>query len=345
MNISLDKICFALGLTLIFAGFALAQSERETGLKLYAEGRNKEAVAALEKASRQAKNDAEVWNALGLAYTKDENVKKAIKSFEKAVEISPQSAVYQTNLAYAYLLNNKFDKTQSAATKAIELDPKNATAYYLRGSASIWEGKPDEAIADAEKAIGYNADYALAYVLKSDALLANFGRRVGGGAKPIDEIDLLRQASDVLEFCLKNCRNNAQTEIQQKRLEPLKIFYNYFSKNRDAVINQTPVGEVSQTPTPPVAPDPNFTPLKILKKSPASYTNFARENGINGTVRIVVLFSETGRVTHTLIVKSLGGGLDENAANAARSIKFEPARKNGKPISQIKILEYSFNTR
>lgn len=345
MKIWLDKICFALGLTLIFAGFAFAQSERENGLKLYAEGKNKEAVAALEKASKQAKNDAEVWNALGLAYTKGENVKKAIKSFEKAVEISPQNAVYQTNLAYAYLLNGKFDKTQSAATKAIELDPKNATAFYLRGSASIWEGKPDEAIADADRAIGYNADYALAYVLKSDAMLANFGRRVSGGAKTIDEIGLLKQASDVLELCLKNCRDNAQTEIQQKRLEPLKIFYNYFSKNRDAVINQTPVGEVSQMPTLPVAPDPNFTPLKLLSKPRASYTDSARQAGVRGIIKLVVLFGDSGRVTHTLMLKGLSHGLNENAVNAARSIKFEPARKNGQPISQIKIVEYSFEFR
>ena len=57
---------------------------------------------------------------------------------------------------------------------------------------------------------------------------------------------------------------------------------------------------------------------------------------------MAVFFSESGRVTHTLILKGLGGGLNENAVKAARQIKFEPATKDGKPFSQIKILEYSF---
>ncbi len=337
------KYILSIAYVLSFAVFAFAQTDREKEIELYQQGKNKEAVSVLEKASKQNKSDAQIWNFLGLAYTKEEELKKAVKAFEKAVSFEPQNANYRTNLAYAYFLNNKLDKAQSESTKAVEINPQNALAFYIRGAAHNWEGDFDGAISDADKAITVNADYSPAYVLKSDALLSNFGKRVGGGAKPFDEANLLQQSKDVLETCLKNCRNNTQTKLQQERLETLTVFYNYFSKNRNAGLIQTSVDLSIQTPAVPSAPDPNNTPLKILSKKSPDYTDNARRNSIEGTIRMAVFFSESGRVTYTLILKGLGGGLNESAVNAARQIKFEPAKKDGKPISQIKIIEYSFD--
>jgi len=156
-------------------------------------------------------------------------------------------------------------------------------------------------------------------------------------------VKLLQQAKEVLEICLKNCRNNSQTELQQKKLDALEVFYKYFNKNREVALNQTSSASPNQTVPVLTPPDPSVTPLKILKKTPAAYTNNARENLIKGTIRTAVFFSESGRVTHVLILKGLGGGLNENAVNAARQIKFEPATKDGKPFSQIKIVEYTFD--
>ena len=322
---------------LFFISSVFAQTERDKGIEFYRQGKNKEAVTVLEKASKNAKADAEVWNYLGLAYTQNKAYKKAVKAFEKAVAAGARNATYYTNLAYAYFLNDKPDKAQSASTKAIELNPKGATAYYIRGAANVWKGDNDDAIADADKAIAINADYAAAYTLKADALHSAFGRRVGGGSKAIDEVDLLQRAKDALEFCLQNCQNNVQKEIQQQRLETIQVFYAYFSKNRDAKLNSAEAL--------PTLPDPNFVPLKILSKNSPQYTDNARENGISGVIRMAVFFSETGRVTHTLILKGLGGGLNEAAGNAARQIKFEPAKKGGNPIPQVKTVEYSFSFR
>ena len=345
MRLVFNKSFLFFLLVLFCVSFAFAQTEREKGIELYNQGKNKEAVAALEKASnrKEIKTDADVWNFLGLAYTKEEAFKKAIKAFEKAVGINPQNAIYQTNLAYVYFLNNKLDKAQAASTKAIELNSQNATAYYIRGAASVWEGDNVNAINDADRAIAINPDHSLAYVLKSDALLLSFSSRVGGGSRPFEEVGLLQQAKEVLEICLKNCRNNQQSELQQKKMDALEVFYKYFSKNRDAALNQTSDALPNQTVSVSTPPDPSVTPLKILKKTPAAYTNNARTNGIEGTIRIAVFFSESGRVTHTLILKGLGGGLNENAVKAAQQIKFEPATKDGKPFSQIKIVEYSFD--
>jgi tetratricopeptide (TPR) repeat protein len=339
---TLYKITLTLAFVVLNSNFAYAQTEREKGTRLYNEGKNKEAVAVLEKATKQSKTDAEAWNALGLAYFKEESFKKAIKAFEKAVSLNQQNATYHTNLAYAYLQSGKSDKAQSESNKAIEINPKMSLAYYIRGAANVYEGDNEEALLDADKAIAINPDYSLAYVLKSDALLYKFGSRVGSGVKPIDAIDLLQQAKDVLETCLKTCRNNSQIELQTKRLDALTVFHKYFSKNRDAVMNAAAEGKLIK-PTVQTPLDSSITPMKILTKPHPAYTDKARGENISGTITMAVFFAESGRVTHALILKGLGGGLNEAALRAAYGITFEPAKKDGKPFSQIKMIQYSFS--
>lgn len=335
MKLRLSKFILTFTLILLFVNFAFAQTERERGIELYRQGKNKEAVAALLKASKQneTKTDPEVWNYLGLAYIKSNDAKKAIKALEKTVEFNPQIANYQKNLAYSYFLGNKLNKAKEASTKAIALNPQDADAYFIRGSANILEGKNDEAIGDADKTIGINPDYSLAYILKSDALMSNFGKLFQAAAKRSEKLDLLEQSKNALEACLKNCRNNANTKIQQERLEAVNAFYDFYIKRKESDIS---------LPAVPAAPDPNITPLKILSKKPAAYTDNARNNGVSGTIRLLILFASSGQVTHILILNGLGYGLTENAVNAARQIKFVPAQENGKPISQVKIVEYSF---
>ncbi|MDQ6785266.1 MAG: TonB family protein [Acidobacteriota bacterium] len=336
---TLYKIALSLVLVLFLsAGFASAQTELEKGIELYKKDRNKEAISVLEKVGKQKefKANAEVFNYLGLAYIKNNDLKRARKTLEKTVELDPQNASYRTNLAYAYLLANKLNEAGRESTKSIELNQQNADAYYIRGFVNLRQGKYDEAIADGDKSIAIDSDYSLSYLLKSDALLSNFGKLVAGGAKPADELDLLKQSKEALETCLNNCRNNSQTALQTERLDGVQAFYNYFSRRKDATL--TPPG----TPAPGVVTPPDPNALKIISKPRASYTDKARQAGITGSITLAVLFSESGRVTHTLILKGLDTSLNAEAVKAARQIVFEPAKENGKPISLVKIVQYNF---
>ncbi len=330
----LYKIAAPLVLVISFAGFAASQTEREKGVGLFKQGKTKEAIAILEKAGKQKQyqDDAEIFNYLGLAYAKNNDLKRARKNLEKAVNINQQNADYRTNLAYIYLLADKMNEAQRESTKAVELNPRKADAFYVRGTAYLREGKFDEAIADADKATAVDANYASAYLLKSDALLLNFGKRIAESGKPVDELDLLKQSKNALEYCLKNCSDKTQNAMQTERLSGVQAFYDYFIRRRDAPLF---------TPgAPPAPPDPNG--IKITAKPHAAYTDRARQAGISGTIRLAVLFSETGRVTHTLVLKGLDSSLNQQAIQAASGIKFEPAKENGKPISVVKIIEYTF---
>lgn len=62
-----------------------------------------------------------------------------------------------------------------------------------------------------------------------------------------------------------------------------------------------------------------------------------------GVVRLRAILSASGSVQGISVVKGLPGGLTEKAIEAARQIKFTPAEKDGRKVSQYVMLEYNFN--
>jgi TonB family protein len=73
------------------------------------------------------------------------------------------------------------------------------------------------------------------------------------------------------------------------------------------------------------------------------YTEEARENAVSGTVVLRAVFSASGDVTNIRVVSGLPYGLTESAVEAAREIRFSPAVKDGRPVSQYIQIEYNFN--
>ncbi len=84
--------------------------------------------------------------------------------------------------------------------------------------------------------------------------------------------------------------------------------------------------------------------IKIIRKQPAPYTERARGNGVEGTILLMVELKADGKIGFVVPIKTLPDGLTDNAIASAMSIKFEPAIQNGKPITQIRMLSYSFDT-
>ncbi len=88
--------------------------------------------------------------------------------------------------------------------------------------------------------------------------------------------------------------------------------------------------EVSQAPVITSKPEPSFTDQARKKKS-------------HGTVEMRAVLKSTGEVKVLHVLKRLPYGLTEQALDAAPKIKFKPALLDGKPVSQIILLQYSFN--
>ncbi|MEP7214328.1 MAG: energy transducer TonB [Acidobacteriota bacterium] len=85
------------------------------------------------------------------------------------------------------------------------------------------------------------------------------------------------------------------------------------------------------------------TPAKMTIKPRASYTEQARMNGQTGTVKIAVGLDADGTVGFILPFQTLPWGLTENAIAAAKAMRFKPAVKDGKSVSTVTVLSYSFD--
>jgi protein TonB len=81
----------------------------------------------------------------------------------------------------------------------------------------------------------------------------------------------------------------------------------------------------------------------ITYKPEPGFTEEARRENVTGLVRLRAVLSASGEVTNISIVKGLPSGLTEKAITAARQIKFRPAQKDGRTVSQYVTLEYNFN--
>jgi TonB family protein len=82
---------------------------------------------------------------------------------------------------------------------------------------------------------------------------------------------------------------------------------------------------------------------RILSKPEPQYTEEARKNQVSGTVVLRAVFSSSGQVTNIRAVNGLPYGLTEKAIGAARQIRFTPATKDGRAVSQYIQIEYNFN--
>ena len=72
---------------------------------------------------------------------------------------------------------------------------------------------------------------------------------------------------------------------------------------------------------------------RILYQPDPEYSEPARKAKYEGTVVLWLIVGPDGRPHDIRVTRSLGLGLDEKAIEAVRQWKFEPARKNGQPVS------------
>jgi TonB family protein len=82
-------------------------------------------------------------------------------------------------------------------------------------------------------------------------------------------------------------------------------------------------------------------PVPIYKPEP-KYTKEARAAKLEGTDVFWIVVDASGNVADVELVRSLDKGLDENAIETLRTWKFEPATKNGIPVSVKVVVETSF---
>ena len=94
---------------------------------------------------------------------------------------------------------------------------------------------------------------------------------------------------------------------------------------------------------PPPKVEAKTTPLQIISKPKATYTDAARTNNVQGSVRLKITLLASGAVGSITPVTRLPHGLTEQAIAAARQFRFKPKLINGVPQSVVVTFDYGFN--
>lgn len=327
------RITLLLLLTLFLSTPLFSQpSEGAEGVILFGQGKYEEAARSFRSAvkSKTGKVDAKLWNALGLAETMSGDYKSAIKSLKKATDLNNNEAEYWTNLGYAKLRIRDLKGAHSATDRAIKLNANSALAYYVQGLADLWEDDLSDAQKNYLEIRKRDSKFSNGYILGAWIELAHLQRAISRGASDDmrDHLPALKGVVDTLQTGIDNCVGCTGKEAIFSEYEGMTYFFEHYSKERTSPGTPPPTG---------------VTPLKIISKPRAQYSESARSSNVSGVIRIVALFRPDGKIGHTFILKRIGYGLDENAMRAARSIKFEPKTVDGKPVPAVMTIEYSFS--
>jgi tetratricopeptide (TPR) repeat protein len=82
----------------------------------------------------------------------------------------------------------------------------------------------------------------------------------------------------------------------------------------------------------------------ITYKAEPGYTEDARRHHVSGNIKLRAMLGADGTVKGISVIKDLPHGLTEKSIEAARKTIFTPATIDGRPVSQLIVLEYNFNT-
>ena len=139
---------------------------------------------------------------------------------------------------------------------------------------------------------------------------------------------LFSEAAVTVEEILKLNPSNA--ELWRERLETLRLYGQPTSSPGQRTIYGA--GEVDKK-------------AKLVDTPMADYTTEARQANARDEVRLRLVLAGDGTIRSMFPIKSAGYGLTESAVIAAQQIKFEPAIRNGQPVSQFVTLVYEFNKK
>ncbi len=90
-----------------------------------------------------------------------------------------------------------------------------------------------------------------------------------------------------------------------------------------------------------VKPEPVGGMEAIFKK--LIYPSEARNNEVEGIVKVQAMIDEYGEVINAEVVEGIGSGCDDIARNAVYYAKFKPGMQKGKPVRTMIVIPIKFN--
>ena len=139
---------------------------------------------------------------------------------------------------------------------------------------------------------------------------------------------LFSEAAVSVEEILK--LNPPNADLWRERLETLRLYGQPISPPRQRTIYGA--SEVDKK-------------AKLIDTPVAVYTAEARQANARDEVRLRLVLAGDGTIRNMFPIKSARHALTESAVIAAQQIKFEPAIRDGRPVSQFVTLVYEFKEK
>jgi arylsulfatase A-like enzyme/Tfp pilus assembly protein PilF len=231
-------------------------------LALAAQGRDEDAIAALEPLTSENPRLLDGWEALAKSLERTGRTKEAIAVFGKVLELSPLKPETHLALARIYALEREPDKARAHAELAARRDP--AAAFEVLAELAMDAGRTDEAASFARRSIDadpsrYMSHFLLGVVAqrrgRCDAAITAYERAID--AKRTDPHAVVRNLHAGLADCLARVGRTADAEREFKaelaavRSSPearVGLATLYRSQGRDREAREVLAGLVDNTP-------------------------------------------------------------------------------------------------
>jgi len=216
--------------------------------------------------------------------------------------------------------NDEYQKAVGILKPYVERKKKSYEGYLYLGLSYRGLERFDEAIAALEKAVEIKPKLPQAHIELGKTYLA--AKRFDAGVK---EYEWLRHKDVWL--------------VAELRLAfPDDVAKQYHLPPSPLALQQADLEGAK-----PIFPASLELRPTILYKEKATYREEARDNKVQGTVILKIVFSKQGKPIIVGILRGLPYGLTESAIEAASKIRFTPAMKDGQPVSVRANIEFNFS--
>ena len=124
-------------------------------------GRPAEALPVLERARVRHPGDARIWQVMGLAHRKLDDLGPAVEAFEKAAALAPRDALIAHSLARSALEAGL--PSTVLFDRALALAPNDGAVMLGRAAAQLADGMIEQAIVDLEPQVRMNPGWLLGH--------------------------------------------------------------------------------------------------------------------------------------------------------------------------------------
>jgi tetratricopeptide (TPR) repeat protein len=334
--------------------------EAARGLSLYQSGDLQGALKVLRERVKISAGDSDAWHYLGLASIKAGDFKGAREAFGMAVKLRPDFLAARTGFAYSFLLAGLLKEALREAERILEQNRQSDEAHYIISAVSLKQGNYLKALKEADAALELQPNFQAALNLKKQALFYVFTRAVIPGLLGSEErmkaslmgmqnfagfccFDLsaphlqeprarqsksFDEAAAIYEEAIKRTPNLPEVAAWRGELETLRFWKDYFDPYKGSA--KVKVTDSQDLKTPP----------RILSKPDPQYTEEEVKWAESKKVVLMTVLDDNGKVMHTIVLRPLSYDVTVKAFEAAKKIQFEPATKDGKPVSVVSLVEY-----